>query len=246
MENKEVVDICIVTYNRLPYLKKCVWSILASAKVPYRLIVLSDNSTDGTNEWLIEMEKFKKIDKVLINDQNLGTAKSFNRAISETSSEYFVMACDDMWFHRGWDTACKDILNKHKDSGIITFFNFPINPNDTQLKKVSDIAYYRQSTGLGASMINRELFFKAGAFQLPEGIKMGYFARDLCKRAVSTGMRRCKQYLTIPYYAEQMDRHNPGSTEKNPPKLSEEHLFNHYNERRTLEKNKFKQVGNAK
>jgi glycosyltransferase involved in cell wall biosynthesis len=242
----EKIDICIVTYNRIPYLKKCVWSILASTKIQYRLIVLSDNSTDGTNEWLLEMKELNKIDEVIINSENLGTAASFNKAISETKSEFFVMACDDMWFHRGWDDACIQILNKFKDSGIVTFFNFPINPNDTQLKKVSDFAYFRQSTGLGASMIKKELFDKAGGFQLPEGIKMGYFARDLCKRALSTDVKRNKQYLTFPFYAEQMDRHNPGSTETTPPKLSEEHLFREYNIRRSEEKNKFKQIGNAK
>jgi glycosyltransferase involved in cell wall biosynthesis len=237
-ENK--LDICIVTYNRLPYLQNCVWSILASTQVDYRLTVLSDNSTDGTNEWLLEMKSYGKIDNVIINEENLGTAASFNRAINSTSSEFFVMACDDMWFHRDWDHASISLLNTHKDAGIVTFFNFPINPTDSQLKKISDAAYYRQSTGLGASLIKRELFDKAGQFQLPEGLKMGYFARDLCKRALGVNIKRKKQYLTNPFYAEQMDRHNPGSTNPNPPKLSQEYLFKEYNIRRSSEKNKFK------
>ena len=125
--NAKTVDMCVVTYNRLEYLKLCVWSILASTKIPYRLFVISDNSTDGTNEWLLEMKKLGKIDEVIINSKNLGSAESFNRVIRATSSEYIVMTCDDMWFHRGWDTACLGILNKFKNSGIITFFNFPIN-----------------------------------------------------------------------------------------------------------------------
>lgn len=48
-----VVDICVVTYNRLQYLQNCIWSILASTRIKYRLFVISDNSTDGTNKWLL-------------------------------------------------------------------------------------------------------------------------------------------------------------------------------------------------
>ena len=155
-----MLDICIVTYNRLEYLKLCVWSILASTTVEYRLFVISDNSTDGTNEWLLEMKDLGKIDEVIINSENLGSAESFNRVIRATSSDYFVMTCDDMWFHRGWDTAGLEILNKFKNSGIVTFFNFPINNKDSQLKRVSDKAYFRQSTGLGSSIISRALLIK--------------------------------------------------------------------------------------
>jgi glycosyltransferase involved in cell wall biosynthesis len=58
------IDICVVTYNRLEYLKLCIWSILASTKINYRLFVLSDCSTDGTNEWLLEMKKMVRLMKL--------------------------------------------------------------------------------------------------------------------------------------------------------------------------------------
>jgi glycosyltransferase involved in cell wall biosynthesis len=239
MDSKKL-DICVVTYNRLEYLKLCVWSILASTKVDYRLFVISDNSTDGTNEWLLGMKELGKIDEAIINSENLGSAESFNRVIRATSSDYFVMTCDDMWFHKGWDHSSIKILNEMKDCGMVTFFNFPISKEDTQLKRVNDHIYFRQSTGLGSTLISRELFEKAGGFTLPDGLKMGYFAREFCKRAALTKLKRSKQYLTDPFYSEQMDRHNPGSKEKTPPKLSQEHLYSEYNSRRTSEKNKFK------
>ena len=238
--NSNMLDICIVTYNRLEYLKLCVWSVLASTSTKYRLFVISDNSTDGTNEWLLEMKELGKIDEVILNSENLGSAESFNRVIRATSSDYFVMTCDDIWFHRGWDTASLEILNKFKNSGIVTFFNFPINNKDSQLKRVSDTAYFRQSTGLGSSIISRALFDKVGGFVLPEGLKMGYFAKGFCKKSALSGLVRSKQYLTNPFYSEQMDRRNPGSTDTSPLKLSQEHLYSEYNSRRTSEKNKFK------
>lgn len=242
MEKIENVDICVVTYNRLAYLQNCIWSIIASTKIKYRLMVISDNSTDGTNEWLTDMKNHNKIDVVIINDVNLGSAKSFNKIINMVTSNYFVMTCDDMYFHRGWDVASIEAINNFDDAGIVTFFNFPINSNDTQLKKINNKTYFRQSTGLGSSLINKELFNNVGGFFIPEGIKMGYFARVFCKSAAMTKLKRNKQYITNPYYSEQMDRHNPGSDEKMPPKLSQEYLYSDYNKMRSIEKNKYKNI----
>lgn len=239
----EPIDICIVTYNRLPYLQNCIWSIIASTKIPYRLFVISDNSSDGTNEWLIAMEKHGKINKIIINETNIGSASSFNKIIDQTSSEYFVMTCDDIWFHRGWDSACVSMLNEFKDCGIVTFFNIPQIIDLNQPSRINDHAHKIQLTGLGASMINRNLFIESGKFILPKNIKMGFFARGLCRNAAKTKLRRKYQYITVPIYAEQMDRNNPADSNKPEPKLAQEYLFKEYNVRRAIEKNKFKSFG---
>ena len=230
------VDICVVTYNRLEYLKNCIWSIIASTTIPYRLFVISDNSNDGTNDWLLEMKAFDKIDEVIINSENLGSAESFNKIIRATSSEYFVMACDDIWFHRGWDTASLIILNKFNDCGIVTFFNIPQLKSYDQSTKIDETTHKIQATGLGASIVSRKLYFAAGKFSIPSNIKMGYFAGPFCGKANKTKLVRRKQYVTVPEYAVQMDRYNPG--EPGRPRLHQEYLYLDYNSRRKIEKKK--------
>ena len=131
MHDSEHIDICVVTYNRLEYLRRCVWSIIMSTNIPYRLFVLSDCSTDGTNEWLRDMEFHSKIYGVIINEDNIGTARSFNSVIQSTISEWFVMACDDMYFHRGWDKAAITLTEEFGDCGMASFWDFPDRPNDT-------------------------------------------------------------------------------------------------------------------
>jgi len=237
MDSKKL-DICVVTYNRLEYLKLCVWSILASTKVDYRLFVISDNSTDGTNEWLESMKSFGKINDFIVNSKNLGSAQSFNKIIDMTSSEYFVMACDDIWFHRGWDTSSIKIFNRFSDCGIVTFFNIPQLKSYDQSTKIDATTHKIQVTGLGASIVSRELYTAVGKFSMPTGIKMGYFAGPFCKRADLTKLVRRKQYVTVPEYAVQMDRYNPG--EKGRPPMHQEYLYSEYNSRRASEKTKFK------
>lgn len=242
MEKIDNLDICVVTYNRLEYLKNCIWSIIASTSVKYRLVVLSDNSTDGTNEWLEEMKSRGKIDEVIINTENLGSANSFNKVINSTNSDWFVMACDDMWFHRGWDKAAISLVNEYPDCGISNFWNYPYNidPHSRNCKVLNDHSYRVQATGLAGNMIKRELFMKTGGFFLPHGIKMGLFAGHFCIKSSKTKLKRSKQYGIIPFYAEQMDRNNPGDTKKEKPKLSQEYLYMDYNKRRGIEKMKHK------
>jgi glycosyltransferase involved in cell wall biosynthesis len=225
----ESVDICVVTYNRLEYLKICVWSILASTSIKYRLFVISDNSTDGTNEWLLEMKKHGKIDEVIINEENLGTAKSFNKVINATTSDWFVMTCDDMYFHRGWDKAAIGLVNEFPDCGIATFYDSILNDKNG-IKNINKHSYKIKATGLGSAMINKKLFKIVNGFYLPEGLKMGYLAGNFCIKASQSKQIRNKQYCTIPPYSIQM----------NKSKLTLEYLYSDYNKRRKIEKDKFR------
>lgn len=232
--NGELLDICIVTYNRLEYLRRCVWSIIMSTTVPYRLFVLSDHSLDGTEVWMREMRHHSKIYKVLFNESNMGTAYSFNRVIRDTESSWFVQACDDMYFHRGWDKAAIGLTKEFDDCGMASFWDFPKRENDTARKPINDNTDFRQSTGLACTLMNRDLFNRVGGYVLPEGIKMGYFAKGFCKSATELGKEgftRWRQYLTVPEYAVQMDR---------TKRYSQEYLYQDYAEKRNKEKRKFK------
>ena len=227
-----MIDICVVTYNRLEYLKHCIWSIIASTSVEYRLIVISDHSTDGTNEWLAEMKEKGKIDEVLINEKNLGTAQSFNRVIGFSDSEWFAMTCDDIYFYKGWDTAAIGLTKEFDDCGISVFYDSIINDRGG-LVRINDHSYSIPATGMGGVMIHKELFERVKGFYLPGDYKMGFIARGFCLKAFKTSLKRNRQYVTVPPYAVQMNR----------CKLSLEYLYDEYNEMRGREKGKFRKTG---
>jgi len=238
--NREVLDICVITYNRLAYLKNCVWSILASTKVEYRLFVIDDGSSDGTEDWLKYMKENNKINDYFINSPNLGSPATCNRAMEVTSSSVVAMISDDIWVHRGWDTRSIELYRKNKDCGMVSFWNFPIQRfKNRSTKKVTN-GYKHQSIGVAALLLDRQLFNSVGGYELPKGLKMGYFSAIFCKKALSSKVFRKNQYLLDPYYAEQMDRNNPGETHLPPPKLNQEWLYEDYNKRRNIEKSKHK------
>ncbi len=203
---KKPIDICIVTYNRPYYLKKCIWSIIASTKVPHRIFVIDDNSTDEeTKPFLKEMLERELIHKVIFNKENMGTANNFNVIIDESDSEFFVMANDDMYFHRYWDFAALDIYRGYLDCGIVTFYDYSRYNLDKGVERHGEYVLEVPRTGMGATLVNRELYKRADKFNLPNRRLMGFFATNFCVATSKVRMPRNKHYATIPAYAAHMD-----------------------------------------
>ncbi|MBU3179280.1 glycosyltransferase [Clostridium estertheticum] len=81
-------SIIILTYNNLVYNNKCVDSIRKYTKEnTYEIIVVDNNSTDGTREWLREQNDIKSI----LNDENLGFPKGCNIGIAAAGKENDIL-----------------------------------------------------------------------------------------------------------------------------------------------------------
>lgn len=81
-------SIIIVTYNNLNYTKDCIESILKyTDSNTYEIIVIDNNSSDDTKNWL---KKQKNI-KYILNDKNLGFPKACNQGIEIANKENDIL-----------------------------------------------------------------------------------------------------------------------------------------------------------
>lgn len=88
MNRDRKTSIIILTYNNLTYNKICVDSIRKyTTEGTYELIVVDNNSTDGTKQWLREQMDIKSI----LNDENLGFSKGCNIGIVASKKENDVL-----------------------------------------------------------------------------------------------------------------------------------------------------------
>ncbi|WP_207424001.1 glycosyltransferase [Desertivirga brevis] len=76
------VCVIVVTYNRLQLLKPCLYSLMNQTRQFDDIIVINNNSTDGTKEYLEGLEKIR-----VINQDNSGSAGGFNRGLKEAYNE---------------------------------------------------------------------------------------------------------------------------------------------------------------
>lgn len=89
-----MVGVVVVTYNRLELLKKNIESLRKQNYRDFKIIIINNGSTDGTNEWLSVQE-----DLIIITQENLGGAGGFFsglKYVSENDFEYCWLMDDDV------------------------------------------------------------------------------------------------------------------------------------------------------
>lgn len=93
-----VVDLVIINYNTVSYLRQCIQSIRENTLYPYRLIVVDNGSCDGSVDYLRRLPHLHLIE----NAQNVGYAKACNQGILAGRGEYVVILNTDIKVTRGW------------------------------------------------------------------------------------------------------------------------------------------------
>lgn len=94
-----MVDIFFLTYNRLAYLKTTIKFLYLSTKVPFRLFIIDNGSTDGSREYILELEKQGKVYKHLFNEENQPLAKAYTSCFEKFRNElneFIITAPDDI------------------------------------------------------------------------------------------------------------------------------------------------------
>lgn len=92
-----LVSIYLPTYNRLRLLKRAVNSVLSQTYSRIELLIVDDNSTDGTKEYLANLQDPRI--RVLQKQGLRGAPASRNLAIMHARGEYITGLDDDDFFH---------------------------------------------------------------------------------------------------------------------------------------------------
>ena len=92
MSSKKIVA-CIVTFNRKEKLKNCIEALLAQIYTDFKIVIVDNASTDGTQSSLAEYIKDKKIE-YYNTGKNLGGAGGFNYAIKNV---VFLLIIFGLW-----------------------------------------------------------------------------------------------------------------------------------------------------
>ncbi len=91
-------SIIILTHNQLELTTQCLDSIRKYTPEPYELIVVDNNSTDGTVSYLEQQADVKKI----YNKENLGFAKGCNQGVAISTGENVLFLNNDTVVTEHW------------------------------------------------------------------------------------------------------------------------------------------------
>lgn len=92
MNNSLRIAAVVVTFNRLVLLQKCIKALFNQTKKLDAIIVINNNSTDGTKEWLDKQNNL-----IVIHQENVGGSGGFYRGIKEAYERGFdwIWTMDD-------------------------------------------------------------------------------------------------------------------------------------------------------
>jgi glycosyltransferase involved in cell wall biosynthesis len=131
MKSNEIVDIMMVTYNRLDLTKETLDCLIKNTQYPFKLIVIDNNSTDGTGEYLFDFlsNNIQEDDgsppkglqgfTLKTNKENKGIAIGRNQALLRSKSNWLCTIDNDVFVPNGWLAECIDILKKNRQYAAI-------------------------------------------------------------------------------------------------------------------------------
>ncbi|MEP6715678.1 MAG: glycosyltransferase family 2 protein [Terriglobia bacterium] len=133
MSRRDFVSITIVTYNSGRFIKRCLESVLEQAYPFKEIIVIDNNSSDGTIDIL---EPFDDRCRIVYNEENIGFAAAQNQAIALSSAEWVLTLNPDVLLLQGFLEALVNAGNLDPKVGTVcgklltmtAGFDFPEEP----------------------------------------------------------------------------------------------------------------------
>lgn len=164
-----VVSVIIPTYNRWPWIREAIDSVLTQGYKRFELIVVDDGSTDGTAKRLSEFGSHLR----LIQQPQRGVSAARNRGEAAARGRYLAfLDSDDLWLPKKLEMQVA-FMEEHPEVQICQTEEIwirngrRVNPKLKHQKPSGDI--FRRSLELclvspSAVMMRRELFNRLGGF----------------------------------------------------------------------------------
>jgi glycosyltransferase involved in cell wall biosynthesis len=112
------IGIHLTTFNRQEFTKQCILSLLWSKPKNSKIVVVDNNSTDGTVEYLKDLEKSEPlVEKVIYNNENkhLGYAVNQGWEILSESCDILLWQNNDFLFEPNWE---QNVINCFQDLNL--------------------------------------------------------------------------------------------------------------------------------
>jgi glycosyltransferase involved in cell wall biosynthesis len=119
-----LVSIIIPTAGRIQYLKKCISTIYSYTNTPFEIIIIDNDSQDGTFKYLEEQQWRPNLHGVRLN-ANVGYQRAINYGITKAKGKYLLLFNDDAWVEslmpdgRDWVRRMVDELEADPKMGLV-------------------------------------------------------------------------------------------------------------------------------
>lgn len=200
-------SVIIPLYNKAPYVRKALESIVSQTYKDWELIVVDDGSIDNSAS-ICEgyLSKLSTLNFRLIRQANSGVAAARNRGVAESHGEYVCFLDADDWWEPKFLEEMDKLIEEYPDAGLYATNYIYYKPGKTHVALNLPRGYmnYPEAYLRGGAMpvtsistcMPHKVFDKMGGF--PIGIKLGEDFLLWAKTAMRYKVAFCEKPLA--YY----------------------------------------------
>lgn len=195
------IEIAFVTYNRLGYTRRALEALLADPTEEFALSIWDNGSTDGTREYLAQVND-PRIARKEFPDKNLYVTGAANEIFGKSSADLLAIVPDDFLVCPGWTRPLAAVHRDLPEAGLIScwFLGREFFDEARARRKIQTFGRHRilrhPWTGGGAALFKRQAWEEAGRFA-------GLGTPACWMRMASSGY--VNGFLVPPVYVEHMD-----------------------------------------
>jgi GT2 family glycosyltransferase len=121
-EEKLPVDIIVLNYNGLKFTPKCIETLYKNTDYPFKLIVVDNQSTDGSAEYLnFAKQSYPNMKVIFSETLNSGFAEGVNIGLKESTAPYvLILNNDTLFLQRNWLSLLVEALEKDPRNGLVS------------------------------------------------------------------------------------------------------------------------------
>lgn len=157
INDKPLVSVAILTWNRRQHVAKAIDSVIAQDYQPIEIVVVDSASDDGTADFI--EQRYPQV-KVIRLHRNLGCPEGRNVALANCSGEIIYALDDDGWLAPDTLTMCVSKFSQHPDAGVVACRI--VAPDEEVSRAGTDDWHYTFSGG--ASAVRRTVLETAGYY----------------------------------------------------------------------------------
>ena len=180
-------SVIIPLYNKAPYIRKALESVLAQTYADYELIIVDDGSTDGSAEIaeaILQDPASRLIASSphrLIRQANSGVSAARNNGVAQANGDYIAFLDADDWWKPTYLERMAQLIEDYPEAGLCACNYVYYKPGKTHVALNIPTGYinypkaYYESGAMPVTSITaimpRAVFDEMGGF--PVGIKLG-------------------------------------------------------------------------
>lgn len=172
-------------YNKAPYVRKALESIMAQTFTDFELIVVDDGSSDNSaticEDFIKEASQTIHNTLDIIHQPNSGVAAARNNGVAASHGEFLCFLDADDWWEPNYLEEMDRLIREYPDAGLYAMNYVYYKPGKTHVALKLERGYinypeaYLHSKAMpvwtGAACMPRKVFDEMGGF--PKGIKLG-------------------------------------------------------------------------